>query len=222
MRVLGLVLAGVLATSAQITAHADQPGPVGARGNGRSSGWHATPGAGQWEGGWVSPNWRRANPNRGGRRCAICVTPMSGLASIALAASMSSSVSFGGRPPVRPMRRAAARPAWVRSRSKAGPTRSGRSTRMSGFTHSGNISGTPLLAMPDCASIICCSARRPLAAFLPPVSTAMCGPAKGRAITRRSRSDLRTQTPDQRGRRNAGGKIDQADAPLNRRRARWV
>ena len=29
------------------------------------------------------------------RRCAICVTPMSGLASIALAASMSSSVSFG-------------------------------------------------------------------------------------------------------------------------------
>src|SRR5216684_7700403 len=41
---------------------------------------------------------------------------MSGLASIALAASMSSSVSFGGRPPVRPTRRAAARPAWVRSR----------------------------------------------------------------------------------------------------------
>jgi hypothetical protein len=35
-----------------------------------------------------------------------------GLASIALAASMSSSVSFGGRPPVRPARRAAARPAW--------------------------------------------------------------------------------------------------------------
>jgi hypothetical protein len=31
---------------------------------------------------------------------------MSGLASIALAASMSSSVSFGGRPPVRPARRA--------------------------------------------------------------------------------------------------------------------
>src|SRR6202035_3831441 len=50
------------------------------------------------------------------RRCAICVTPISGLASIALAASMSSSVSFGGRPPVRPARRAAARPAWVRSR----------------------------------------------------------------------------------------------------------
>src|SRR5271168_2377902 len=41
---------------------------------------------------------------------------MSGLASIALAASVSSSVSFGGRPPVRPARRAAARPAWVRSR----------------------------------------------------------------------------------------------------------
>src|SRR5271168_5410167 len=41
---------------------------------------------------------------------------MSGLASIALAASMSSSVSFGGRPPVRSARRAAARPAWVRSR----------------------------------------------------------------------------------------------------------
>ena len=40
---------------------------------------------------------------------------MSGLASIALAASMSS-VSFGGRPPVRAERRAAARPAWVRSR----------------------------------------------------------------------------------------------------------
>jgi len=38
------------------------------------------------------------------------------LASNALAASMSSSVSFGGRPPVRPSRRAAARPAWVRSR----------------------------------------------------------------------------------------------------------
>jgi hypothetical protein len=49
----------------------------------------------------------------------IWVTPMSGLASIALAASMSSSasialavsasssVSFGGRPPVRPARRAA-------------------------------------------------------------------------------------------------------------------
>ena len=35
---------------------------------------------------------------------------MSGLASIALAASMSPSVSFGGRPPVRPARRAAARP----------------------------------------------------------------------------------------------------------------
>jgi hypothetical protein len=34
---------------------------------------------------------------------------MSGLASIALAASMSSSVSFGGRPPVRPMRRGEAR-----------------------------------------------------------------------------------------------------------------
>src|ERR1700732_3323575 len=29
---------------------------------------------------------------------------------------MSWSVSFGGRPPVRPTRRAAARPAWVRSR----------------------------------------------------------------------------------------------------------
>jgi hypothetical protein len=40
---------------------------------------------------------------------------MSGLASSALA-SMSSSVSFGGRPPVRPARRAAARPAWVRFR----------------------------------------------------------------------------------------------------------
>jgi hypothetical protein len=38
------------------------------------------------------------------------------LLTIALAASMSSSVSFGGRPPVRPRRRAAARPAWVRSR----------------------------------------------------------------------------------------------------------
>jgi hypothetical protein len=35
------------------------------------------------------------------RRCAICVTLISGLASIALAATMSSSVSFGGRPPVR-------------------------------------------------------------------------------------------------------------------------
>jgi hypothetical protein len=35
---------------------------------------------------------------------------MSGLASIALAASMSWPVSFGGRPPVRPARRAAARP----------------------------------------------------------------------------------------------------------------
>jgi MFS family permease len=44
------------------------------------------------------------------RRCAICDTPMSGLASSALATSMSSSVSFGGRPPVRPARRAAARP----------------------------------------------------------------------------------------------------------------
>ena len=41
---------------------------------------------------------------------------ISELASIARAASMSSSVSFGGRPPVRPRRRAAARPAWVRSR----------------------------------------------------------------------------------------------------------
>jgi len=39
---------------------------------------------------------------------------MSGLASIALAASMSSCASLGGRPPVRPARRAAARPAWVR------------------------------------------------------------------------------------------------------------
>jgi hypothetical protein len=41
---------------------------------------------------------------------------MAGLASIALAASMSSSVSFGGRPPVRPARRAGAKHAWVRSR----------------------------------------------------------------------------------------------------------
>jgi hypothetical protein len=51
--------------------------------------------------------------------CAIWVTPMSGLASSALAASMSSSVSFGGRPPVRPARRAAARPAWVRPQDAA-------------------------------------------------------------------------------------------------------
>jgi len=49
------------------------------------------------------------------------VTPMSGLASIALAASMSSAVSFGGRPPVRPARRAAARPA-----SAAGSVIAGR------------------------------------------------------------------------------------------------
>jgi hypothetical protein len=46
---------------------------------------------------------------------------MSGLASNARATSRSSSVSFGGRPPVRAARRAAARPAWVRSRISASP-----------------------------------------------------------------------------------------------------
>jgi hypothetical protein len=35
-----------------------------------------------------------------------------------------------------------------------------------------------------------------------------------RAITRRSGSNLRTHRPDQRGRRNAGGKFDPADAPF--------
>src|SRR4029077_20722383 len=40
----------------------------------------------------------------------------------------------------------------------------------------------------------------------------MCVRAKGRAITRRSGSNLRTQIPDQRGRRSAGGKRDRADA----------
>jgi exodeoxyribonuclease III len=39
---------------------------------------------------------------------------------------------------------------------KAGPTRCGRSTRMRRTTRSGSISGTPLPAMPVCASIICC------------------------------------------------------------------
>ena len=42
---------------------------------------------------------------------------------------------------------------WSR---RAGPTRCGPCIPMSGSTRSGNISGTPLLAMPDCASIICC------------------------------------------------------------------
>ena len=36
---------------------------------------------------------------------------------------------------------------------------------------------------------------------MPPASIAMCGPAKGRAITRRSGSNLRRQIPDQRGQR---------------------
>jgi len=66
MRVLGLALAGVLAMSAQIAAHADQPGPGGARGAGRSSGWHAPPGAGQWKGGWVPPHWWGTNRNHSG------------------------------------------------------------------------------------------------------------------------------------------------------------
>jgi hypothetical protein len=35
-----------------------------------------------------------------------------------------------------------------------------------------------------------------------------------RAITRRFGSNLRTHTPDQRGRRNAEGKLDPADAPV--------
>src|ERR1700731_4027648 len=39
----------------------------------------------------------------------------------------------------------------------------------------------------------------------------MCGPATMRAIRRRSGSNLRTRTPDHRGRRRAGGKLDRAD-----------
>src|SRR6476646_10167347 len=42
----------------------------------------------------------------------------------------------------------------------------------------------------------------------------MCGPAKGRAITRPSGSNLRMQTPDHSCRRSAGGTIDRADAPF--------
>ena len=66
MRVLGLALAGVLAVSTQIAAHADQPGGGAARGSGRSSSWNAPPGAGQWKGGWGSQHEWRANRNRGG------------------------------------------------------------------------------------------------------------------------------------------------------------
>jgi len=63
MRVLGLALAGVLALSAQVAAHADPTAPSVARGNGGSSGWHAAPAdAGQWRRGWASPHW---GPNRG-------------------------------------------------------------------------------------------------------------------------------------------------------------
>jgi hypothetical protein len=47
---------------------------------------------------------------------------------------------------------------------------------------------------------------------LRPASNAMCGPARGLAVTRRSGSNLPTQTPDQRGRRGAEGEIGQADA----------
>src|ERR1700738_4548771 len=42
----------------------------------------------------------------------------------------------------------------------------------------------------------------------------MCGAAEGRALTRPSGSNLRMQTPDQRGRRRAAGKLDRADAPF--------
>ena len=38
-------------------------------------------------------------------------------------------------------------------------------------------------------------------------------PARGRAITRRSGSNWRTRASDQRGSRNAGGRVDQTDAP---------
>ena len=52
--------------------------------------------------------------------------------------------------------------------------------------------------------------------------SAMCGPVTMRAITRRSGSNLRAQTPDLRGRRNAGGKIDQADVPFPLKSRRWI
>jgi len=52
-------------------------------------------------------------------RSATSATGISGLASNVLATSRSFSVSFGGRPPVRPARLAAARPARVRSRMRA-------------------------------------------------------------------------------------------------------
>jgi exonuclease III len=48
------------------------------------------------------------------------------------------------------------RDVYRRWSSRAGPTRCGRSTRGSGSTPSGNISGTPLPATLDCASITCC------------------------------------------------------------------
>ena len=59
----------------------------------------------------------RAKPPRS--RSATSATGISGLASNVLATSRSSSLSFGGRPPVRPARFAAASPARVRSRMRA-------------------------------------------------------------------------------------------------------
>lgn len=73
MRVVGLVLAGVLALSAPIAAHADPPGskmrpggpaPGIAQWGGTGSGSHPVPGhPSQW-GGWARPYWA-PNPYNG-------------------------------------------------------------------------------------------------------------------------------------------------------------
>jgi hypothetical protein len=81
---------------------------------------------------------------------------------IALAASMSSSVSFGGRPPVRPARRAAARPACVRSRmrlrSNSANAGQPRHRRHPNRTPSWCLSGDALSLHPRRAH--CASSRR--------------------------------------------------------------
>jgi hypothetical protein len=89
MRVLGLVLAGVLAPTAPIAA---QTGPLGSKmrlsdagpgpgiiqgwdgnrpgwhpaPNGRAGGWHQVPGhSRQWNGGWVPRHWGPNGPSLG-------------------------------------------------------------------------------------------------------------------------------------------------------------
>jgi hypothetical protein len=57
------------------------------------------------------------------------------------------------------------------------------------------------------------------AASLPPASTARCGPAKSRAITRPSGSNLRTQRPARGIGRGAHGGIDSGDAFFHASRA---